>query len=120
MLIRIWKVGLAPGKSKELEVFANAISLPMFRAQPGCLAVLFTRSALECVTVTLWSSIESVEAMENSAQYRNVVRQIVESGIVEDDHVTEVYTVYGGFSTEGLASQLLESGKEAFDRADSR
>ena len=53
MLLRIWKVGLAPDKASELEVFARNISLPMFQAQPGCLGVFFTRTDAECVTVTL-------------------------------------------------------------------
>lgn len=110
MLLRIWKVSLAPGKAEELETFANTISLPMFKAQPGCLAVFFTRTASECATVTVWSSVQSVEAMERSAQYQRVVRQIEESGILEDDHVTEVFSVYGGFTTEGLRGLLSAAG----------
>lgn len=110
MLLRIWKVSLAPSKAEELETFANTISLPMFKAQPGCLAVFFTRTASECATVTVWSSPQSVEAMERSSQYQHVVRQIGESGILKDNHVTEVFSVYGGLTTEGLFGLIPTAG----------
>lgn len=110
MLIRIWKVSLAPGKAEELEAFANTISLPMFKAQPGCLAVFFTRTASECATVTIWESTQSIEAMECSSQYQHVVHQIERSGILQDNHVTEVFSVYGGFATEGLFNLLSTAG----------
>jgi heme-degrading monooxygenase HmoA len=112
MLLRIWKVSLTLSKAEELETFANTISLPMFKAQPGCLAVFFTRTASECATVTVWSSPQSVEAMESSAQYQHVVRQIGESGILKDNHVTEVFSVYGGFTTESLFGLLPAAGAD--------
>ncbi len=106
MLLRIWKVGISPGQANALESFANSVSLPMFQAQPGCLAVLFTRTESECATVTLWSSAEAVEAMEASAHYRDVVLRIEQSGILGSDHRTEVFTVYGGFASEDVGSLL--------------
>ncbi len=110
MLLRIWKVDLVPGKARELEVFANTISLPMFKRQPGCLAVFFTKSDAQCATVTLWSSPEAVEEMERSNDYRDVVTQIEHSGIIGSNHVTEVYTVYGGYASDQLDSGLVELG----------
>jgi heme-degrading monooxygenase HmoA len=110
MLLRIWKVGLVPGKAEELETFANTVSLPMFKAQPGCLAVFFTRTPSECATVTVWASAESIEAMERSARYQDVVRQIEQSGILQSNHATEVFSVYGGFATEGLSRLLCAAG----------
>jgi heme-degrading monooxygenase HmoA len=106
MLLRIWKVGLSPGKAAELEAFANAVSLPMFRRQPGCLAVFFARTETECATVTMWLSTQSIETMEGSAEYQRVVRQIEESGILQDNHVTEVFSVYGGFTVADLPGLL--------------
>ena len=109
MLLRIWKVSLTPDKAKDLETFANTVSLPMFRKQPGCLAVFFTRTESQCATVTVWSSAESVEAMEGSLEYQDVVRRIETSGILGSDHITEVFTVYGGFVTGELSSFLAAS-----------
>lgn len=106
MLLRIWKVSLKPGKAAALETFANTISLPMFRQQPGCLAVFFTKSEQVCATVTVWESQQAVDAMEQSALYRDVVAQIGASGILGDDHSTDVYTVYGGFAGSQLADLL--------------
>jgi heme-degrading monooxygenase HmoA len=105
MLVRIWKVGLLPEKSAELETFANNISLPMFRAQRGCLAVFFTRTETECATITIWESEQAISEMENSPLYKQVVRQIEQSGILETDHQTQVFHVYGGFiddKTQGI------------------
>lgn len=119
MLLRIWKVGISPGQAATLETFANTVSLPMFKAQPGCLAVLFTRTESECATVTLWSSAEAVEAMEASAQYREVVLRIEQSGILGSDHRTEVFTVYGGFAAEGLARLLGATGADRLSSGES-
>lgn len=102
MLLRIWKVGLASGKAQALESFANTVSLPLFKAQPGCLAVFFTRTESACATVTVWSSEQAVLAMERSTAYQQVVQQIEASGILGDHYTTEVFTVYGGFTTPGL------------------
>lgn len=109
MILRIWKVGLAPAKAAELEVFANKFSLPMFRSQPGCLAVFFTRTETECATVTVWDSERSVEEMEASPLYQQVVSQIEESGIIGEDHQTHVFSVYGGFVRAELP-RLLSTG----------
>ena len=109
MILRVWTVGLALAKAAELEVFANEFSLPMFRAQPGCLAVLFTRTETECATVTVWDSERSVEVMEASFIYQQVVSQIEESGILGEDHQTRVFSVYGGFVSADLP-RLLSAG----------
>jgi heme-degrading monooxygenase HmoA len=107
MILRIWKVSLGPQKAAELEVFANKTSLPMFKSQPGCLAVLFTRTETECATVTVWDSAQSVETMEASRLYQQVVSQIEECGIVGEDHQTSVFSVYGGFVSTELCASFL-------------
>lgn len=110
MLLRIWKVSLAPGKVKELEAFAHSYSLPVLKAQPGCLAAFYSRTESECATISLWSSAQALETMESSAQYQRLVRQIQETGILGDNHVTEVFSIYGAFAAEGLLSQLATVG----------
>jgi heme-degrading monooxygenase HmoA len=109
MLIRIWTVGLAPGKGKELEIFANTKSLPMLRARPGCVGVIFTRTDTQCVTITAWMSEEAIVATEESQNYADVVRQIECSGLLADNHSTEVLTVYGGFAADSFLQALKTS-----------
>ena len=87
MLLRIWKVALTPGKAVELEAFAQTTSLPMFQEQPGCRSVFFTRTETACVTVTVWDSERSVEQLEASDRYRQVVRTIEHSGILGDSTI---------------------------------
>ncbi|WP_374338115.1 hypothetical protein [Leeia sp.] len=106
MLIRIWKVALAAGQGAALEHFAHTISLPMFRRHAGCLGVFFNRDEQTCVTVTLWRSEADIAAMEATSDYQAVVAQIEQSGILGDDHHTELYTVYGGFVSPDLSSLL--------------
>ena len=111
MLVRVWKVGIAPTKGNELEIFANNISLPMFRMQGGCLGVFFTRTDTECATITIWDSEQSIKEMEDSLAYQQVVQQIEESGILGDDHQTQVFAVYGGFIGDNLQSLIPSQHK---------
>ena len=106
MLIRIWTVGITPGKGQELETFANTISLPMLRARAGCQGVIFTRTDSQCITITAGSSEKAIAAAEASPQYVEVVKQIEESGLLTGDHSTEVLTVYGGFLSEPFLQVL--------------
>lgn len=106
MILRIWKVGLAPGQAPALERFADEVSLPMFRAQTGCLAVFFTRSDTACVTVTVWESLQAVARMEATEGYRQVVAAIEQAGILCGDHHTETFAVYGGTVDAALALQM--------------
>ena len=102
MLVRIWKVGLAPAKGTELEVFANNISLPMFQAQRGCLGVFFTRTETECATITIWESKQAIKEMEDSPAYQQVVQQIEQSGILGDNPQNQVFSVFGGFVSDNF------------------
>jgi heme-degrading monooxygenase HmoA len=106
MLIRIWTVGLAPGKGEELELFANTKSLPMLRARPGCLGVIFTRTDTMCATLTAWDSQEAIDATEKSSDYEEVVKQIEASGLLTDNHSTEVLNVYGGFLADPFLTRF--------------
>lgn len=104
MLVRTWTVGIAAGKAADLERFANETSLPMFRKQPGCLGVLFTRSEETCATITLWDRASSIEALDSSAEYQSVVSAIEDSGILAGEHNTVTFAHYGGF----IDSRLVE------------
>jgi len=97
MLVRVWTVDIKKEKIKELEEFANTISLPMFRKQEGCLGVLFTKNSQEASTITFWENQESIDKLATSVSYQNVVKQIEESGILAGNHKSETYEEYGGF-----------------------
>ena len=97
MLVRVWTVDIKKEKIKELEEFANSISLPMFRKQEGCLGVLFTKNSQEASTITFWENQESIDKLATSVSYQNVVKQIEESGILAGNHKSETYEEYGGF-----------------------
>jgi heme-degrading monooxygenase HmoA len=102
MIVRIWTVGIAAGKAGQLERFANETSLPMFRKQPGCLGVLFTRSEETCATITIWDRASAIEALDSSTEYQSVVRAIEDSGILAGEHNTESFAHYGGFIDSSL------------------
>lgn len=107
MIVRIWKVGIQSGKKQALEKFAKEISLPMFRSQAGCLGVLFTYKDDICATVTLWNNQASINQLEQSSIYQEVVEKIENSGILEGNHETEVFYSYGGFlNAEVINSNL--------------
>jgi len=97
MLVRVWRVDINEDKIKELEEFANTISLPMFKKQKGCLGVLFTKNTQEAATITFWDRQESIEQLATSSSYQDVVRQIEESGILGGNHQSVTYQEYGGF-----------------------
>jgi len=97
MLVRVWTVDIKQEKIKELEEFANTISLPMFRKQEGCLGVLFTKNSHEASTITFWDNQESIDKLAISISYQDVVKQIEESGILAGNHRSETYEEYGGF-----------------------
>lgn len=109
MIVRVWKVRIAEGMTQALETFANDVSLPMFRQQQGFLSVIFSRSDDVCATVILWDRAESIEALEASEEYQEVVRKIEESRILEGEHITEVFHAYGGFVTNDLGVMLSSS-----------
>ena len=105
-LLRIWTVGIADGKNKELEAFANNVSAPMFKNAHGCMGVLFAQAGDECKTITIWDNPESVAALNDSPAYKTVVAAIEDSGILSGEHHTEVLELYGGFATTQLSDSL--------------
>ena len=97
MLVRVWTVDIKKDRIKDLEEFANTISLPIFRKQEGCLGVLFTKNSQEASTITFWDNQESINKLATSKSYQDVVKEIEESGILAGNHKSETYEEYGGF-----------------------
>jgi heme-degrading monooxygenase HmoA len=88
---RIWSTSIAPGREAEFEEFARTRSLPMFRAQAGFQEVLILRDGPESLVVTLWKSLDDVEALDRSATYRDTVAAIRETGFLVGDQSVRIW-----------------------------
>ncbi|NIP22376.1 MAG: hypothetical protein GWO38_00825 [Phycisphaerae bacterium] len=67
---------------------------------------MFSQSGNECKTITIWDSVESVSALNDSFEYKKIVDEIEKSGILYGEHHTEVLDLYGGFVTQQLYVDL--------------
>lgn len=97
MPVRTWRVKIHPERINELENFAHTYSLPMFQKQVGCLGVLFTRKGSDCATISVWENAEAIERLKSSSTYRETVRQIEATGMLEGEQSVEVLQSFGGF-----------------------
>jgi heme-degrading monooxygenase HmoA len=90
LIARIWHTDVDPDRADEYERFASEISLPMFKAQPGCAGVLMLRNGASCQVITLWQSQEAIAALDTSASYRETVERIVAQGFLRGEQRVEV------------------------------
>jgi quinol monooxygenase YgiN len=74
--MRVWRTHIDGGQAAEYEHFAATESLPMFRAQPGFLGLLFGRDGDKCIVTTLWKDHAAADALENSPAYQDTVARI--------------------------------------------
>jgi len=112
MLVRIWRVKIHPERINELENFAHAYSLPMFKAQVGCLGVLFTRNGSDCVTISVWENAEAIERLKSSPTYNETVRQIEATGMLEGEQSVELFQAFGGFMNRDKISEALDASND--------
>jgi heme-degrading monooxygenase HmoA len=96
MMARIWRTRVDARRIGEYERFAIERSLPMFRAQPGFLGVLFLRAAGDCAVITLWKGADAIAALEASPTYLDTVAQITRTGFLTGESSVEVFEVHGG------------------------
>lgn len=66
MIIRVFRTRLHPGKRKAFERLCRTVSIPIMRAQAGCLAVSLGESTArepdELVVVSVWRDLEDLKA----------------------------------------------------------
>src|SRR5215469_5935479 len=66
MIIRVFRARLRPGKRAAYERLCRTVSLPLMRAQEGCLAVSIGQPTpqlpLELVVVSVWRDLEHLIA----------------------------------------------------------
>ena len=97
MILRIWRTEVQTGRATDYEHFAMTRSLPMFRRQSGCRGVLLAEHSGERIAITLWEDQEAVARLEESADYLQTVRALLDSGILQGDQATRVYGAAAGF-----------------------
>ena len=96
MIVRIWTTGFDPARLDELDAFANRISLPMLRRQPGNRGVLFAVDGDEWMTLTLWEDMASIARLDDSPDYRETVANILAADFLRGAQVTRTYDDHGG------------------------
>ena len=108
MIVRVWRAKISPGRVEEYRRFERERCLPMFRRQPGLLAVLFLREAGDrAASVTVWEDGGAVEALESSPSYRGTARELAGSGLLAGERSVETFEVAGGIlRPEPLISSL--------------
>jgi heme-degrading monooxygenase HmoA len=93
MIVRIWRTHVQERREQEYRDFARSRSLPMFRAQPGFLGVMFTAHRAERAVISMWKDVASVEALDRSPTYRSTVSEIEASGFLRGPSTVEVLEV---------------------------
>jgi len=96
MIVRIWTTRFDAARLDELHDFANRVSLPMLRRQPGNRGVLFGVDGAEWITMTLWEDESAVRMLDESPDYRDTVASILAAGFLDGDQETKVYDYRGG------------------------
>jgi heme-degrading monooxygenase HmoA len=97
-VVRIWRTGIDPDRSDDYDAFARTRSVPMFRAQPGFVAVLFTSRGSERAVITLWEDRESADALATSASYLSTVEAIEAAGFLRGEQTVEAFALDGLFT----------------------
>ena len=69
----------------------------MFREQHGCRGVMFAAGLESHAVITFWDNTDDVAQLESSRGYRDTVRALLNSGILEGDQHVEVFAVEVGF-----------------------
>ena len=97
MIIRLWRAAIVPARMEEHRHFERERYMPMLRKQPGFLGVLFLRYAgYHASSLTIWEDEGAVEALQSSPSYREIARELSESGQLAGDRSVEVFEVEGG------------------------
>ena len=84
MIARVWQARIDIQRAAEYDTFAQARSLPVFQAQRGFRGCAFLGDDAQRIVLTLWDGKDDVEALEGSAQYRELVADIMRSGFIQD------------------------------------
>ena len=106
MLLRIWKTEVVEDRASEFEDFGKKYTTPTFKRYSGFIGVLYNRSGTFCATISIWTDKSSIQTLESSKEYQNLVEKIKKAGFLRGDQITEVYDLKGGFIYEKLLESL--------------
>jgi heme-degrading monooxygenase HmoA len=113
MILRIWRTALDPSRREAYAQFERDRSLPMFRAQPGLLGVLFLREGADrAAALTMWRDLAAVEALRHSPTYQDTSAVLQTSGLLTDKQTVELFEIRGGDLVPGLVAAIQESTVE--------
>ncbi|MBA2693788.1 MAG: antibiotic biosynthesis monooxygenase [Rubrobacter sp.] len=111
MILRVWRVRIAPARIEEYRRFERERCLSMFHKQPGFLGVMFLREAGDLASsLTVWEDAGTVDAIESSPSYRRTARELAESGLLAGEQSVEILEVEGGdLRPEALSAALART-----------
>ena len=103
MIARIWRTQIDETRADDYRRFAHVKSLPMFRAQPGFVGVLFAANLAERAVITLWRDIASAQRLDQSETYKSTVAEIEATGFLRGESSVEVLELEGFFLEDATA-----------------
>jgi quinol monooxygenase YgiN len=103
VVVRTWRTRIDTERLDEFDRFVRERSAPMFREQPGLLAVLYSRDGDQWLTLTLWRDAAAAERLGESASYLAAVEELLGSGMVLGEPVTEAFELEGAVVPDGDA-----------------
>jgi heme-degrading monooxygenase HmoA len=96
-VVRIWRTEIDPARADEYEEFARTRSVPMFRAQPGFVAVLFASHGAERAVITFWEDWDAADALGASESYEATVKEIEAAGFLRGEQSVEAFALDASF-----------------------
>ncbi len=82
MIARVWQARIDIRRADEYDTFARERSVPTFQAHDGFQGCALLGDGVDRVVLTLWSTMDDVEALERSTRYRDTVAEIMGSGFI--------------------------------------
>jgi hypothetical protein len=96
MIVRVWSTAYAPGRIEDFIAFGRDRLEPLFHSFGGCCACFFTYDAMEWRTITFWRDQAALDAAKETPIYREMLTDLVGSGLLIGDQRTKMMTYAGG------------------------
>jgi len=94
--VRVWRTQLDVGRLEEYDRFVEEQSKPMFRAQQGFQAVIYSRSGGEVAVLSFWDDQAALDALDVSPTYAHAVASIEATGFLRGESVLDVFEIHAG------------------------
>ncbi len=93
MLVRLWSTNLRPGRLGAYQEYAHDRSLPMFQEAAGCEGVYMFGSGAIYYVLSIWRSVEDLQAFECSRAYLQTVKDLLAARILGDQQSVKKWPV---------------------------